>query len=87
MAGFALARWLSALCVLAALGLNWQDHVVIDESLFRPAEVDALHCDPSRAATVLGWAPTISLEDMLAEMVEADLRRHRGTGTQPPAGA
>ena len=58
-------------------GLTYQDHVVTDAALFRPAEVDTLYGDASKAQRVLGWKPTISLEDMVAEMVEADLARHR----------
>jgi GDPmannose 4,6-dehydratase len=49
----------------------------VQPSLLRPAEVDALQGDASKAQTKLGWKPTIMLEDMLAEMVEADLVRHR----------
>ena len=58
-------------------GLNYEDHVITHASLIRPAEVDVLHGDASKARRVLGWEPTISLEDMVAEMVEADLARHR----------
>lgn len=59
------------------VGLNYEDHVVTRAALMRPAEVDRLLGDASRARRVLAWAPTISLEDMIAEMVEADLARHR----------
>jgi GDPmannose 4,6-dehydratase len=59
-------------------GLDWRRHVTVEQSLFRPAEVDALRGDASRAKHVLSWAPTISLEEMLCEMVDADLQRHRG---------
>jgi GDPmannose 4,6-dehydratase len=58
-------------------GLNMEDHVTQRQDLLRPAEVDVLQGDPAKAHAKLGWAPTISLEDMLAEMVEADLARHR----------
>ena len=56
--------------------LSMEDHLVIDPELFRPAEVDILLGDPSKARRVLGWAPTISLSDMIVEMVDADIRRH-----------
>ena len=59
------------------VGLTLADHLVIDPELWRPAEVDVLKGDPSKARRVLGWSPTISLEDMIAEMVEADLARLR----------
>lgn len=66
-------------CLLAFgyAGLKYEDHVVTRASLMRPAEVDTLHGDASKARRVLGWEPTISLEDMVGEMVEADLARHR----------
>jgi GDPmannose 4,6-dehydratase len=57
-------------------GLNWQDYVTRRADLMRPAEVDALHGDASKARQRLNWQPTITLEAMLAEMVEADLARH-----------
>ena len=58
-------------------GLNYQDHVVTKAALLRPAEVDVLLGDAGKARRVLGWEPTITLEDMAAEMVDADLARHR----------
>ena len=57
------------------VGLKLADHLVIDPELWRPAEVDMLRGDPSKARRVLGWSPTTSLEDMIVEMVEADLER------------
>ncbi|MDZ7627844.1 MAG: GDP-mannose 4,6-dehydratase [Parvularculaceae bacterium] len=59
----------------AHVGLEMDRHLVIDPALFRPAEVDVLLGDPSKAKAKLGWTPTISLEDMIAEMVDADLQR------------
>ena len=56
-------------------GLSIDDHLVIDPKLFRPAEVDVLLGDASKARRVLGWEPEISLEAMIVEMVEADLQR------------
>lgn len=61
----------------AYAGLNYEEHVVTSPELIRPAEVDMLLGDASTASQVLGWQPTISLEDMIAEMVEADLARHK----------
>ena len=61
----------------AHVGLDMDDFVTIDQSLLRPAEVDVLLGDASKAKEKLGWEPTISLEEMIAEMVEADLARHR----------
>jgi GDPmannose 4,6-dehydratase len=61
----------------AHVGLDPEDHVVVDPRFNRPAEVDALLGDASKGRAALGWTPTISLEEMIAEMVEADLNRHR----------
>jgi GDPmannose 4,6-dehydratase len=53
--------------------LAWQDHVVIDERFFRPAEVDLLVGDPVRARETLDWAPRTSFPDLVQMMVEADV--------------
>jgi GDPmannose 4,6-dehydratase len=58
-------------------GLNYEDHVVSRSELMRPAEVEVLLGDASKARQMLGWQPTISLDEMVAEMVDADLERHR----------
>jgi len=59
----------------AHVGLNAQDYIEIDPSLFRPAEVEILLGDPAKAKAKLGWQPEIDLTTMLHEMVDADLRR------------
>ena len=56
-------------------GLKMEDHLVIDPELFRPAEVDVLLGNPEKARKTFGWEPKISLEEMIVEMVEADLKR------------
>jgi GDPmannose 4,6-dehydratase len=58
-----------------AAGLDWRQHVVVDESFLRPAEVNTLLGNPARAATALGWAPETSFGAMIERMVRADLRR------------
>ena len=58
-------------------GLDWEKHVATAKHLIRPAEVDVLLGNPEKAKRVLGWEPETSLEAMIAEMVEADLARHR----------
>ncbi|MEC7115338.1 MAG: GDP-mannose 4,6-dehydratase [Actinomycetota bacterium] len=55
------------------LGLNYEDHVVVDEQFFRPAEVDLLVGDYGKAKRVLAWEPSTSFKDLVAMMVEADL--------------
>jgi GDPmannose 4,6-dehydratase len=57
------------------VGLRMEDHVVIDPAFYRPAEVDVLLGDPTKANVVLGWAPKTSLEQLIGMMVDADLRR------------
>jgi GDPmannose 4,6-dehydratase len=57
--------------------LNYEDHVTMRSDLVRPTEVDVLRGDASKAKRTLGWEPSISLKDMIAEMVEADLARHK----------
>jgi GDPmannose 4,6-dehydratase len=61
----------------AHVGLDWRAHVRVDPAFLRPAEVDALEGDATKARRRLGWAPETTLEEMAAEMVEADLERHR----------
>ncbi|MBX9706394.1 MAG: GDP-mannose 4,6-dehydratase [Caulobacteraceae bacterium] len=61
----------------AHVGLNPDDHIVIDPAFMRPAEVDVLHGNADKAKRVLGWEPEITLEQMIGEMVEADLARWR----------
>ena len=51
--------------------------MTIDPAFLRPAEVEVLLGNPTKAQTKLGWKPEITLEEMIAEMVEADLARHR----------
>ncbi|TIS50603.1 GDP-mannose 4,6-dehydratase [Mesorhizobium sp.] len=58
------------------VGLKMDDHLVIDPDLFRPAEVEVLLGNPAKAKANLGWEATISLEEMICEMVDADLERH-----------
>jgi GDPmannose 4,6-dehydratase len=58
-------------------GLAWEEHVRSTPALMRPAEVDVLLGNATRARRELGWEPQIGLEEMAAEMVEADLARHR----------
>jgi GDPmannose 4,6-dehydratase len=57
------------------VGLEVDEHLVIDPALFRPAEVDVLLGDASKAREKLGWVPETSLEDMICEMVDSDLKR------------
>ncbi|MGN6656376.1 MAG: GDP-mannose 4,6-dehydratase [Rhodanobacter sp.] len=60
------------------LDLSYEDHVVIDQKFFRPAEVDVLLGNPAKAKAKLGWAPKTSLEQLITMMVDADMRRLQG---------
>jgi GDPmannose 4,6-dehydratase len=64
------------------VGLDWHKHVKTDPSLIRPAEVDHLIGDASKARNALGWKPSISFEQLVAMMVDADLARLSGTTTK-----
>ncbi len=64
----------------AHAGLDWQKHVALDERYHRPAEVDLLIGDPSKAKRVLGWEPKVKFTDLVKLMVDADvalLKAHR----------
>jgi GDPmannose 4,6-dehydratase len=57
----------------AHAGLNWEDHVVVDEKFYRPAEVQLLLGDSAKAREKLGWEPKVSFEGLIQMMVDADL--------------
>ena len=59
------------------VGLDWRDHVQSDPKLFRPAEVNTLCGDASKARRVLGWAPKVSFSELICMMVDADMERVR----------
>jgi len=64
-------------------GMNYKDFVVTDPDFVRPAEVDLLLGDSSKAYEKLNWKPEVSFEDMIVEMVEADLARLKRSGENP----
>ena len=57
-----------------AVGLNWEKFVVVDPAFYRPAEVDILLSDPTKANTVLGWKPEVSFDRLVRMMVDEDVR-------------
>ncbi len=57
----------------AAANLDWQEYVAIDPRYYRPAEVDALQADCSKACRILGWEPTVKFDELVRLMVKADL--------------
>ena len=68
------------LCEIAfrRVGLEWQDHVVVDPRFVRPAEVDMLQGDASKAKRMLGWQPRTSFRQLVEKMVDADMARYGG---------
>jgi GDPmannose 4,6-dehydratase len=61
----------------AYAGLDWNDYVVIDERYFRPAEVDLLLGDPSKAREKLGWEPAVHFDELVRMMVDHDRERRQ----------
>ena len=55
--------------------LDYNDHVIQDEKFYRPAEVDLLISDPSKARSVLGWEPAVSFKELVVMMVDSDMER------------
>ena len=66
------------------VGLDYREYVVQDERFFRPAEVDLLVADASQARRVLGWEPTVTFEELIHMMVDADLKRLRRQESKGP---
>ncbi|MGI5287238.1 GDP-mannose 4,6-dehydratase [Nonomuraea polychroma] len=58
----------------SAAGLDWERYVVTDQTLHRPAEVDLLCADPKKARVQLGWEPNVAFDELVALMVESDLK-------------
>ncbi|MCY4020598.1 MAG: GDP-mannose 4,6-dehydratase [Chloroflexi bacterium] len=59
------------------VGLNWRDYTVQDPQFMRPAEVDLLVGDASKAKRILGWQPEVSFEELIGMMVDSDLKKLR----------
>ena len=57
------------------MGLDYQDFIMVDKALLRPAEVDHLMGDATKARTQLEWKPKVSFEELIRMMVEADLEQ------------
>lgn len=65
------------------VGLNYRDYVVVDPQFLRPAEVEVLLGDPSKARRKLGWKYDLSFPDLVREMVEEDLKIHSDSALRP----
>ncbi|UCG88768.1 MAG: GDP-mannose 4,6-dehydratase, partial [Gemmatimonadota bacterium] len=57
------------------VGLDWREHVEVDQAFMRPAEVEVLQADATKARSVLGWEPKLNFEQLVSMMVDADLQR------------
>jgi GDPmannose 4,6-dehydratase len=73
-----IAHSVRELCriAFARVGLDYERHVTVDPALYRPAEVDHLLGDASKARDAFGWRPTMSFADLVESMVDADVARH-----------
>ena len=65
------------------IGLDWERHVEIDPKYYRPAEVDALCGDPSKAREKLGWEPKVTFKELVRIMIDADVKATRGPARRP----
>ncbi len=63
--------------------LDWHDYVVVDPKFYRPAEVDLLVADPTKAREQLGWGPSVDFDGLVAMMVDADLAELKAAGPPP----
>ncbi len=68
------------------VGLNYEDYVVVDPRFFRPAEVELLLGDATKAKETLGWEPEVDFQGLVEMMVDADLQSRLGLGKKPPRG-
>ena len=66
----------------ARVGLDWQKYAKVDPALLRPAEVDHLLGDASKARTILGWTPQVDFKQLVEMMVDADLQRLSAASSQ-----
>jgi GDPmannose 4,6-dehydratase len=66
------------------VGLDWEKYVVVDPRFYRPAEVDLLVGDASKAGRILGWEPSVTFKELVRIMVDADLEQLQQTGSHTP---
>ena len=67
-------------------GLDYHDYVKIDPAFIRPAEVELLLGDATKAKEILGWVPEVTFEQMIGMMVDEDIRRHKAAPLPMPLG-
>jgi GDPmannose 4,6-dehydratase len=66
------------------VGLDWEKYVVVDPKFYRPAEVDLLVGEPSKAKRLLGWEPSVTFQELVRIMTDADLAGLQQTGNHSP---
>jgi len=66
------------------VGLDWEKHIVVDPKFYRPAEVDLLVGDPTKAGRELHWEPTVTFQQLVRIMVDADLAALKQMGNHTP---
>ncbi len=66
------------------VGLDWEKYVIVDPKFYRPAEVDMLVGDPGKAGRVLGWKPSVTFQQLVRIMVDADLLGLQQLGNHTP---
>ncbi len=66
------------------VGLDWEKYVVVDPKFYRPAEVDLLVGDPGKAKRLLGWEPSVTFQELVRIMMDADLAGLRQMGNHTP---
>jgi GDPmannose 4,6-dehydratase len=66
----------------SGVGLDWHEFVVVDEALFRPAEVEELRGDASKIREELGWMPTVGFEQLVKTMVDEDVKLVHQTASE-----
>lgn len=72
--------------VFERLGMDWEEHVLIDPRYFRPTEVEYLHGDPTKAMQKLGWKPKVGIDELVRRMVDNDLELAKQERTLIDAG-
>ncbi len=60
--------------VFSHAGLDWKDHVAIDEGLYRPSEIDVIYGNPAKAKAKIGWTYNLVFEDLIKRLVEEELK-------------
>ena len=69
--------------VFGCFGLDWMEHTIIDQGLFRPSDIDVIYGDPTKAKERLGWEYSMTFDDLVRRLVEDELAAGNGTARPP----